>query len=145
MKYAKTKAGKASSHTIHGSHSADFRAEQASKMLFSISDLKLALGDNVMDELEEIDHNQARMLERGTGKLRKCSVCGDVYVNNFKSEMKFKYLFNKGGYKCFFCFSGTRDRRRETKKFKRKREILRKVYELYLERLNTGVTITKII
>lgn len=145
MKYAKSKAGKASSHTIHGSHSADFRAEQASKMLFSISDLKLALGDNVMDELEEIDHRQARMLERGTGKLRKCSICGDIYVNSFKSEMRYRQIFNRGGYKCYFCFSGTKDNRRLTKRGKRKREILQKVYELYLERLNFGVKITKII
>lgn len=134
-------------HTIHGSHRADFQAEQNSKFLLAVSDLKLALGDDVMDELAELDLRQARMLERGTGKLRKCSICGDVYVNNNKSEIKFKHIFNKGGFKCIFCFNGEREKLKavHNPKFERKREILQKVFELYLSRLNQGVTITKLI
>lgn len=130
--------------TLAGSHRQDFYNEWNARFIFSLTDLKLALGDDVMDELEEINHIQAIMLQRGTGKLRKCKTCGDVYVNNISNEIRFGSWLNKNGYVCYFCRTGTKDNKKRTKKVKRKREIMQKVWELYLKRLNQGVKITKI-
>ena len=128
--------------TWAGSHRQDFHNEWNARLIFSLTDLKLALGDDVMDELEEIDHIQAIMLQRGTGKLRKCKTCGDVYVNNISNEIRFGSWLNKNGYVCYFC--RTKTEKPMDEKSVKKREIMQKVWELYLKRLNQGVKIIKI-
>lgn len=125
------------SKALYGSHKEDERRKANAKRIAEISDFFLSIGDAEMDELEQINHIQARMLERGTGKLRKCVVCGDVHVSNRGDEIKFGTLMNKNGFKCFFCRSG--EKRPMDNKTKRKREIMQKVWDLYIKRKNIGV------
>lgn len=134
--------GRSTKHTISGSHRQDFQNQWNARTISLISDLRLSLGDDAMDELEEIDHRQARMLERGTGKLRKCQKCGEVFVNPRAKEMKFGKWLNRHGFTCYFCRSGEPVSR--TQKWKRKCEIMRKVWDLYVSRINIGVKVTKI-
>lgn len=137
--------GRSGLHSLSGSHRKDFYNEWNAKKLAILSDLKLSLGDDCMDELYELDPRQARMLERGTGKLRKCIICGDVYVNDTSNEIKFGTWLNRNGFKCFFCRNGTKKELKGTnEKFERKREIMQKVWDLYINRLNSGVKITKL-
>lgn len=141
MHKVKSKFGRAFS-----SHRSEFYEHENSKTIALISDLKLSLGDDVMEELAELDLRQARMLERGTGKLRKCKICGDVYVNDRSNEIKFGSWLNRNGFECPFCRRGKREELRKVhnQKFERKREILQKCWDLYMNRLNEGVKITKI-
>lgn len=127
--------------TIGGSYKRDEALKSRGNFIFGISDLKLIIDDDEMEELEKIDYRQARMLERGTGKLRKCKECGDVYVNSRQDEIKWGVWLNQNGFKCYFCRKNI-DKPND-KKTKRKRVIMKKVYDLWLEKINEGVTITK--
>lgn len=128
---------KSNSRSVAGSFKREFYIKSKNKEIFENCDLYLAIGDEAMNELKEISHREARMLERGTGKLRKCCVCGDIRVNEQARERQFGTWLNKYGFKCFFCrFEKKKPR---TKKFKRKQEIMKNVWELYLEKKFIGV------
>jgi len=127
--------------SINGSHKRDLENEYNAKAIFSLTDKKLSIGDEEMDMLESTSHNLARMLERGTGRLRKCKKCGDVHVNQQANERRFGTWINKNGFLCYFCRSG--EKRPMTKVAKKKREVMQKVWDLYIKRINIGVTTIK--
>jgi hypothetical protein len=122
---------------VSGSFRRDFYEHQNSLTVAKRCDLKISVAD--MDDLMEIDPRQARMLERGTGRLRKCKVCGEVYVNDGKDERMFGVWLNRNGFVCFLCRKGIKLDYKKDTKFKRKRDIMQKVWDLYIQRLNQGV------
>ena len=127
--------------TYSGTHRRDFYNKSNAEMIGRICDLKISIED--MEELEKIDHRQARMLERGTGKLRKCKNCGEVFVNDGKNERMFGTWINRNGFTCFFCRKGFRVNYKKDSVAKKKREIMQRVWELYIQRVNLGVKTTK--
>lgn len=125
------------SRSILGSFKEEERRKWNSKMISDMSDFKIAIGDDEMDELEEIDHRQARMLERGTGKLKKCIVCSHVHVVPMKTLKKWGWKYQRdGGYTCYFCATGTF---KSSPKALRRKMIMDKVWNLYIERTHIGV------
>ncbi|MDY0218827.1 MAG: hypothetical protein RBR14_05720 [Candidatus Cloacimonas acidaminovorans] len=132
---------RAKSRSSAGSFKREFYVESRNREMIDRADMGLIIGDDIMNELEKVAHNQARMLERGTGKLRKCCVCGDVYVNPKKTEIKFGGWLNKNGFRCVYCRCKDIKKPR-TKVFRRRREIMKEVWELFLKRKFAGVKIT---
>lgn len=136
---------KSKSRSYLGSFKEEERRKWNSRFVLSVADLKLSLGDDAVDELEKISHIEARMLERGTGKLRKCRECNDVYVNPNKTEAKYVGLINRRGYICRYCNTGKREvmRNVHNERFEKRREIMQKVWDLYQSRLHEGVIVRK--
>lgn len=125
-----------------GSFVEEDRRRARAEALKRICDKRLAIGDDEIDELEKIDHNAARMLERGTGKLKRCMKCKMVEVVPIKKHLKWGGLDRKrGGYVCYYCHIGSN---KSTPKSLRKRVVMEKVWRLYMSRVNEGVTIHKI-
>lgn len=130
------------SRSVYGSFKEEERRKWNAQKLMEISDLKIAIGDDEMDELEAIDHRQARMLERGTGKLKKCIQCSHVHVVAMKEIKKWGWKYKRdGGYTCYFCATGTF---KSSPKALRRKMIMDRVWNLYMERLHIGVKVTKI-
>lgn len=129
--------------TISGSYKRDFYDKGRKESIMNRYDFRLILDDDEMEELEKTDHRQAVMLQRGTGKLRMCSICGDVYVNSEKNERMWGVWLNRNGFKCFFCRNGKI--RPDDDKTKIKRKIMKKVWDLWLKRINVGVKINNLI
>lgn len=126
--------------TASGSFKRDFYKKATREELINRCDFHLILDDDEMEELEKIDHRQAVMLQRGTGKLRMCSVCGDVYVNTRVNELKWGVWFNRHGFKCFFCRNSIK--KPNNKKNIARNRIMKKVWDLWIKRLHVGVKVT---
>lgn len=130
------------SRSAYGSFKEEERQKWNARKVMEISDLKLALGDDEMDELEAIDHRQARMLERGTGKLKKCMVCSHVHVVAQRTLAKsYGRIKRDGGWTCYFCSTGTF---KSSPTALKRKIIMDKVWKLYMERIHIGVKVTKL-
>lgn len=133
---------KTNNRSYAGSFIEEDRRRARAEALKRICDKRLAIGDDEMDELEKIDHRAARMLERGTGKLKRCIKCKTVDVVPMKTHLKWGGLDRKrGGYVCYYCHIGDN---KSTPKSLRKKIVMEKVWKLYMSRVNEGVTIRKI-
>lgn len=138
MRYAH-RSGK---HTVSGSHIGDFHRQFNTNIVRGICDLGLDYDDDLIQQLEKYNHRYAKMLTRGTGKLRKCKECGEVYVNASLNEGKFGTWYNKHGFVCMTCRAN--DKEGLKKRPKEYSELMKKIWDLYISRINRGVIITKV-
>jgi hypothetical protein len=104
----------------------------------------------IPDELKDTLSRNYRMLERGTGKLRKCTTCGRIAIVSKKLRIGQRL---KRDYYCVFCnidkWGGDRlrpgfDYKKEKKESDKLQPAYQKMWEEYLKQINRGVTITKL-
>ena len=122
---------------IHGwSHNAQSRIENRSKKIMERCDLGIDASSDEFIRLKEISPMNARKLERGTGRLRKCYECGIVFV------MTSKYKASR--VMCSKCRGFVPKYFHKDNRQKEIYDLLEKIYNDYFHYIHKGVTITKL-